>query len=479
MEMVRDDDGVDPELPSSFGKPKIVVIMGPTASGKSRLAIDLAAHFPIEIINADSMQVYKGLDVLTNKVTITEQKGVKHHLLGTISPDVEFTCKDFRDIVVPLVNDIISRDHLPVIVGGTNFYIQALVSPFFLDDQVDDMNDDSICDSQESYRSDCELNGVEVDQHYTFERLMAIDSLAANRLHPNDHRKIKQYIYSFERFGILPSKLFQGENAENWGRLDNSRYNCCFICVDASLAALDQYVDKRVEHMIEAGLLEEVCDVYMLNADYTRGLRQAIGVREFEDFLRACLEVERRGKYLEEETNPTMESQYYLKEKLRKFLKSSSLDDPERLLFEEGIRKLKTNTRRLVRRQKRRVNRLQKLFGWNIHYVDSTETLLGCSDNSWISQAVEPSANIIQSFLNDDTVWLPDLKEMKNSTGTKVIQRDLWTQYVCEACGNRVLRGDHEWDQHRQGRGHRKRVSRFKRLTHLGSTLTPITKGQE
>ncbi|GMP88591.1 hypothetical protein CsSME_00040519 [Camellia sinensis var. sinensis] len=100
--------------PSSNGRgkhPKVVVIMGATGSGKSRLAIDLALHFPLEIINADSMQVYQGLDVLTNKVPLQDQKGVPHHLLGTISPNVEFTAKDFRDSVIP-VSPFLSHIHI-------------------------------------------------------------------------------------------------------------------------------------------------------------------------------------------------------------------------------------------------------------------------------------------------------------------------------------------------------------------------------
>uniref|UniRef100_A0A2P2K5Z1 Uncharacterized protein n=1 Tax=Rhizophora mucronata TaxID=61149 RepID=A0A2P2K5Z1_RHIMU len=118
-------DGPSPATEQKEAKPKVVVILGPTGSGKSKLAIDLAAHFPIEIINADSMQVYSGLDVLTNKVPLHDQRGVPHHLLGTVSPNVEFSAKDFRDSAIALVDEILSRNCLPVIVGGTNYYIQV------------------------------------------------------------------------------------------------------------------------------------------------------------------------------------------------------------------------------------------------------------------------------------------------------------------------------------------------------------------
>ncbi|KAL2899510.1 tRNA dimethylallyltransferase 2 [Bienertia sinuspersici] len=110
----------------------------------------------------------------------------------------------------------------------------------------------------------------------------------------------------YARSGVLPSQLYQGKVTEElhlarqkWGRLcGNSRYNCCFVCVDASLPVLDQFVDKRVDRMIEAGLLDEVYNIYNLNADYTRGLRQAIGVREFEDFLSAQMD------YFQESASP-------------------------------------------------------------------------------------------------------------------------------------------------------------------------------
>ncbi|OMO57660.1 tRNA isopentenyltransferase [Corchorus capsularis] len=447
-------------------KPKVIVIMGPTGSGKSRLAIDLATHFPIEIINADSMQVYQGLDVLTNKVPLHEQKGVPHHLLGTVSSNVEFTAKKFRDSAIPIISDILSRNRLPVIVGGTNYYIQALVSSFLLDDSAEDM--DKICSSdlpgneQIDHRPDFKGDNC----NYSYDLLEELDPVAANRIHPNNHRKINQFLSVYARSGVLPSKLFQGKAAENWGRVDNSRYSCCFISVDAAMPVLDRYVEHRVDCMIDAGLLDEVYDIYNPSADYTLGLRQSIGVREFEDFLGVYLSDSRDCETDDSSDRPSLKpstrmDDKLLKENIRALLNSSS-DNPKKFLLEEAIDKVKANTRRLVRRQKRRINQLQTLFGWNINYVDATESILGKSDECWAVQVVGPAVKIIRSFLSkeDGTVSTMGAESI---TVPDTVQRDLWTQYICKACGDRVLRGAHEWEQHKQGRGHRKRISRLRK----------------
>ncbi|TYH02177.1 hypothetical protein ES288_A09G118200v1 [Gossypium darwinii] len=428
-------------------KPKQVVIMGPTGSGKSRLAIDLATHFPIEIINADSMQVYQGLDVLTNKVPLYEQNGVPHHLLGTVSSDVEFTAKKFRDSAIPIISDILSRNRLPVIVGGTNYYIQAVVSSFLLDESVEDMS--------ETYSRD--HPGIEQTNHmpdilgdscnYNYDLLKELDPVAANRIHPNNHRK-----------QTLSGKGCRGQN---WGRVDNSSYRCCFICIDAALPVLDQYVEHRVDCMIDAGLLDEVYDIYNRNANYTLGLRQAIGVREFENFLQAYFS-DRMDDEMSDSSDETLLKlstridDKLFKENIRGIL-ISSCDNPQKVMLEEAIDKVKANTRRLVRRQKRRVNQLQTLFGWNISYVDATEYISKKSDECWAVQVVGPAVKMIRSFLNKDDSNGRTL-DGESKTSTDTVQRDLWTQYVCKACGDRILRGAHEWEQHKQGRGHRKRM---------------------
>ncbi|CAH9094120.1 unnamed protein product [Cuscuta epithymum] len=440
------------DCPNSNSKPKVIVIMGATGAGKSRLAIDLASHFPVEVINADSMQVYQGLDVLTNKVRPEEQRGVAHHLLGTISSNVEFTAKDFRDFAIPLIDEISSHNLLPVIVGGTNYYIQGLVSPFLMEVPCEDTEINCSLDTVASEKSNPELEVEREGFCYTYDCLKAIDPVAGARIHPNDHRKVHQYLKLYSRFGIAPSKVLQEKTSKNWGHVDNSRFNFCFICVDASLAVLDPFVDKRVDHMIESGLLDEVFDIYRTDADYTKGLRQAIGVREFNHFF-------------------TCYSQSHgiqsFKQTVHDILYGPS-DDDRKVLLTEAIDKVKMNTRRLVRRQKRRIQRLEVLFGWEIHYIDVTSSILGASDEIWAAEVVEPAVEIINSFLNSESCSENTNDNTKDIT---LKLRDLWSQYICEACGNKVLRGAHEWEQHKQGRSHRKRISSLKKCDRMSVKL--------
>ncbi|TKY67100.1 tRNA dimethylallyltransferase 2 [Spatholobus suberectus] len=213
--------------------------------------------------------------------------------------------------------------------------------------------------------------------------------------------------------------------------------------------------------MMDAGLLNEVYDIYSLNADYTRGLRQAIGVREFEPLLRTCIvkDVYERERELIEGSS-IEKGETLFNGNLMELVRSSSNTEYTNLL-EEAIEKVKVNTRRLVCRQKRMLSRLQTLFGWNIHYVDSTESISSKSEDVWTRQVVESAVKIVKSFLSENGS-LSSTFGTSNDTGMKIIQRDLWTQYICKACGDRVLRGLHEWEQHRRGRGHRKRTSRLK-----------------
>lgn len=111
-------------------KDKVVIVMGATGTGKSKLSIDLATHFPAEIINSDKMQVYEGLDIATNKITREEQRGVPHHLLGFVDPNADFTANEFCNFTCRAVESILGRDRLPIIVGGSNSYVEALIDGY-------------------------------------------------------------------------------------------------------------------------------------------------------------------------------------------------------------------------------------------------------------------------------------------------------------------------------------------------------------
>lgn len=268
--------------------------------------------------------------------------------------------------------------------------------------------------------------------------------------------------------GGLSNSLILHVAGQNWGQANNFRYNCCFICVDASLPVVDKYVEQRVDHMVDTGLLSEVYDIYNFNADYTRGLRQAIGVREFEDFLKAYV---CEGQFCEKNDLSSVSHHQMSVEKHKHMLEAnmesiikSLNDNRQKVLLNNAIEKVKTNTRRLVRRQKRRLNQLQSVFDWDIHYVDATNSILSASGDAWTADVVGHSFRIINSFLNEDINLPPDSESQTGIKGSKLMERDLWAQHVCTACGNRVLRGAHEWEQHIQGRGHRKRMCRLKKL---------------
>ncbi|KAI3904075.1 hypothetical protein MKW92_030639 [Papaver armeniacum] len=361
--------------------------MGATGAGKSRLAIDLASHFPIEIINADSMQVYNGLDILTNKVTIQEQKEFLITCLGNISPNVEFTSKDFRDAAIPIIDEILSRNHLPVVVGGTNFYIQALVSPFLLDDSMEDMDDVCVsslpADKQSDYKYELENDG----STNNYNLLKELDPDATNRIHPNDYRKINQYLSLYERSGILPSKLFQAKGAE--GRTGVESIIPDMIVVLYVWMFLFQFWTNTSNNECQG--IRGFLSSYFSNTK-TSGVR--VGDQSYAE---AIIPLETN---LEEVSN----------ENLKAILNSD--DSQHKILLLEAIDKLKKNTKRLVRRQKRRLNRLQTIFGWDLHYVYATEAFHGDFDEAWPRQVVEPVVNIIKSFLLKDSSSIPNSEKL-------------------------------------------------------------------
>lgn len=264
---------------------KVVIVMGATGTGKSRLSVDLATHFHAEIINSDKMQVYEGLEITTNKITKEEQRGVPHHLLGGVqNPNADFSADDFSDAASIAIESIVDHGRLPIIAGGSNSFIERLV------DVLD---------------------------------------------------------YSFR-----------------------AKYECCFLWVDVSMPVLHQYVSKRVDEMVRNGMVEEVRKMFDPNASYSKGIRRAIGVPEFDRYFRD-------------------ENLYDEKTRAR--------------VLQEAINEIKYNTCKLACRQLGKIHRLRNRDGWALHRLDATEVYRrrgNEAEQTWKRHVAAPSAAIVSEFLS-------------------------------------------------------------------------------
>ncbi|XP_046994094.1 tRNA dimethylallyltransferase-like [Schistocerca americana] len=186
----------------------VVVVMGATGAGKSKLAIDIAKKFGGEVISADSMQVYRGLDIITNKVTVEEAQGVPHHLLDFLEPTQRFSVVDFRDAALPIIDDLVSRQKLPVVVGGTHYYIESLLWKVLVtggspdeatkrrhaddaaasDSDGEDAVSEAILKRSRGAGDPEELRSVSSEELHR--RLQLVDPEMAASLHPNNRRRI-------------------------------------------------------------------------------------------------------------------------------------------------------------------------------------------------------------------------------------------------------------------------------------------------
>ncbi|RZB85357.1 adenylate isopentenyltransferase 3, chloroplastic-like [Glycine soja] len=265
-------------------KEKIVVVMGATGAGKSRLSIDLATCFPSEIINSDKIQVYEGLDIVTNKISKEDQRGVPHHLLGIINPNMDFSANDFCDTSSEIIASITRSERLPIIVGGSNSYLEALID-----------DDDYKC---------------------------------------------------------------------------RSRFDFLCLWVDVAMPDLQSYVAERVDDMLYNGMVDELRPFYSPNGDYSRGVRRAIGVPEFDEYFR------REEEVVDEETRTR--------------------------LLEEAVKEMKLNTCKLAMKQLGKIRRLRNVKRWEIHRLDATPVFRRRGEEAneaWKKLVAEPSAMIVARFL--------------------------------------------------------------------------------
>jgi len=244
-------------------KPRILVICGPTASGKSELALDLARRLDGEIVNADSMQVYRGMDIGTAKPTPEQRTEIPHHLIDVADPDQPFSAADFAEAADAAIRDIDFRGKRTIVVGGSGLYIRALLKGL-----VDSPGDGG------EIRQGLRTEAVERGNQAMWEELRRVDPHLAERIHPNNLVRTIRALELFRLTGI-PLSRYQQEHG-----FSGQRYRSLQIGIRVERPLLYSRIDQRVDRMLEQGLLQEVRQ--LLNAGYgpeTTAMR-AIGYKE-------------------------------------------------------------------------------------------------------------------------------------------------------------------------------------------------------
>ncbi|MEC2073193.1 tRNA (adenosine(37)-N6)-dimethylallyltransferase MiaA [Alkalihalophilus marmarensis] len=243
-------------------KERLMAIVGPTAVGKTALSIHAAKAMNGEIISGDSMQIYKGMDIGTAKVTKEEQEGIPHYLIDIKEPDEPFSVAEFQELCRPLITDIIKRGKLPILVGGTGLYVNAVTHGFDFAEVPTDVP------YRKKLEEEAEKNGNEA----LYQKLMEIDPKACEKIHPNNVRRVIRAL----EVNYVTGELFSEQQTEE---KQESLYNLVMIGLTMDRVDLYNRINKRVDLMVEAGLFDEVKHFY------DQGLRdcqsiQAIGYKE-------------------------------------------------------------------------------------------------------------------------------------------------------------------------------------------------------
>ncbi|UED82575.1 tRNA (adenosine(37)-N6)-dimethylallyltransferase MiaA [Lysinibacillus sp. CD3-6] len=248
---------------------EVVAIVGPTASGKTALSIELAKKFNGEIINGDSMQIYKGLDIGTAKITAEEMQGVPHHLLSFKEPTESFSVADYQKLVRAKISEIQARGKLPIIVGGSGLYVQAVLYDFqFTEEQVDEV-------ARKAYYEELEKLGPEA----MHAKLLALDPKTAETIHPNNTRRVIRALEMIELSGVS-----KASEEHNRGETPLYRHLIIGLGENMSRDALYDRINRRVDLMMDKGLLQEVQGLWQQNIRGVQSI-QAIGYKEIYDYL--------------------------------------------------------------------------------------------------------------------------------------------------------------------------------------------------
>lgn len=267
-------------------KKPLIVLTGPTAVGKTSLSISLAKAVNGEIISADSMQVYKGMDIGSAKIRKEEMQGVTHYLVDILEPEEEFYIVKFQELAKAALEEIYAKGKIPILVGGTGFYIQAVTRDI----------DFTQAEQETSYREELEQFAKEKGAEYLHEKLREVDSKSAENIHANNVKRVIRALEFYHQNGTPISE----HNEEQ--KQQTSPYNLAYFVLTAPREILYERIDRRVDQMMEEGLLEEVKSLRERGCHRGMVSMQGLGYKEILAYLEGEYPLEEAVRILKRDT---------------------------------------------------------------------------------------------------------------------------------------------------------------------------------
>ena len=282
-----------------MSKPKVIVIGGPTAVGKTKLSIELAKKINGEIISADSMQIYKDMDIGTAKVTKEEMQGINHYLLDFVNPDERYSVADFRVDAMKKIQEILSKGKVPIVIGGTGLYIDTLIYNIKYPEIETDLK------YREKLEEEINENGLEV----LYNKALEIDEEATKKISKNDQKRIMRILEIYHQTGKNKTML------EIESRKEEPPYEYITFALQMDREKLYERINKRVDIMIKQGLIEEVKNILNKYEEFPTAM-QGLGYKEVVQYL--------NGEFTKEEMidKIKMETRRYAKRQLTWFRKN-------------------------------------------------------------------------------------------------------------------------------------------------------------
>jgi tRNA dimethylallyltransferase len=296
--------------------PRIIFLVGPTAAGKTELAVKIAKQLNAEIISCDSMQIYKGMEILSSHPSRSELKKVRHHLLAVVSPDKEFNVSKYRSLALKKIKEIIKKGKLPLLVGGSGLYMSVVIDGIF-----------KVKAEDKKFREKIYREAARLGSNYIHEKLRKVDPRSAAKIHPNDTKRIVRALEVFEVTGKPISEL----QATRKGLLD--KYEIKIFGLDLAREKLDLRINERVDKMFRRGLVKEVRK--LLQSKLSRTSRYAIGINEVKGYLDGCCSLEETKELIKKNTRHYARRQltWFRKDKRIKWLKQTDLEKVWKRLY--------------------------------------------------------------------------------------------------------------------------------------------------